>query len=767
MRVSIPVFLKIFLIPAMLFLCSCSSSNPAEQSVLAINNNEKPLPVWVSEWDSSGKPLTGEGLLGLFTIDIETNPLNVELNPTRTTSLVDSMEVIEITNFMSMFPCTTCIKLKSAEIDSDQNLVLTIGIKHPFPIGNPSLPPGGKNRADIHVFNVEGIMIFKGGSLGNMNFADSATTIAKNLVLNPSGYTGYLDPYLDNVLYTDATIHPYILHFDDYTAGNYMPALSQTGFLDVLNPSGNLVMRQGSGYDYKDYVLDVEIGLRYQFIFAVGCSYGVSTDKFTDRFIPQYRVPQYNKKAASEVHVTVTNNNLIEGIASSSATIQIDVLDMNHGVEVSAFINKMSADSSVSRILIEIPDILLQSLNIDAPTEISGDPRDPANPLRYSYAITNEKLAANGTYLGLVSVEDSFPPGANTHPYIAGRDGGFRVSPKSSPLTGLFNIDKFVTYQVFQIDVMPSMELTQISLMPNPAINAGAAVVNDIIYVVGGNEGLNATDPRSNTIDAFDPVTETWNVTPLAPMPTPRAGAAVEAVGNLIYVIGGQLDSGLGYTDVMEIYDTLTDSWSVGNPLPGAKRHGSGSAEKDGIIYIAGGVTIGPVYQNLFYRYDTSNNSWGALTNMNAPRTQFAMTLKGDYIYAVGGQPISGPGSEFTPYVEVYSITDMTWSVPTNTPSIKDFSAPPHNWLVGTAWENVGGDIILVSGAFDIDLLNDKVYLYDEFNEKFTEIGSVQIPRTLFASATWNDFIYIFGGIALSADDPPVPFMTPSVEKGG
>lgn len=750
----------------MLFLCSCSSSNPVDQSVSSINDNGNQLPVWVSEWDESGKPLSGEGILGLFTIDIQTDPLNVELNPIRTASFVDSMEVMDITNFLTLTPCTNCIKLKAAEIDSDQNLVLTMGIRHPFPIGNPLLPPSGKNRADLHVFNVEGIMIYKGGALGTMNFADSTKTIAKNLVLNPSGYTGYLDPYLDNILYTDATIHPYILHFDDFTIGNYMPALSQTGFVDVLNPSGNLVMGQGSDFDFKDYILDVEIGMNYQFIFAVGCSYGVSTQNFTQRFTPEYRIPQYNKKAASEVHVSVVNNNLIEGIASSSATIQIDVLDMNHGVEVSPFINKMSADSSVSKILIEVPDILLASVSVDSPTEISGDPRDPLNPLRFEYLVTNEKQAASGTYLGLVSVEDSFPPGSNTVPAIAGRDGGFRVPPGVSALTGLFNIDKFVTYQVFQISVLPSVQLTEISLMPNPRTYAGAAVVNDIIYVVGGNIGLSATDPRSDAIDAFDPATETWNVTPLAPMPTPRAGPAVEAVGNLIYVIGGQLNTGLGYTDVMEIYDTLTDTWSTGNPIPGAFRHGMGSVEKDGIIYVAGGVSIGPVYQNLFYRYDTSNDSWGALAIMNAPRTQFAMALKGDYIYAVGGQPIAGAGSEYTPYVEVYGITETTWVVPDNTPSIKDFSAQPHDWLVGTAWENVNGDIILVSGAYDIDLLNDKVYLYDEINEKFTEIGTVQIPRTLFASATWGDSIYIFGGIALSSDDPPVPFMTPSVEKG-
>jgi hypothetical protein len=309
------------------------------------------------------------------------------------------------------------------------------------------------------------------------------------------------------------------------------------------------------------------------------------------------------------------------------------------------------------------------------------------------------------------------------------------------------------------------MELTEISLMPNPRTYAGAAVVNDIIYVIGGNNGFEATDPRSNAIDAFDPVTETWDTT-LSLMPTPRAGPTVEAVGNLIYVIGGQLDSGLGYTDVMEIYDTLTDTWSLGNPIPGTKRHGAGSVEKDGIIYVAGGVSIGPLFNNLFYRYDTSNDSWGALAPMNAPRTQFAMTIKGDYIYVVGGQPIGGPGSEFTPYVEVYGITEMTWVVPDNTPSIKDFSPAPHNWLVGTAWENVNGDIILVSGAYDIDLLNDKVYLYNEVSENFTEIGSVHIPRTLFASATWSDSIYIFGGIALSHDEPPIPFMTSSVEKG-
>ena len=97
--------------------------------------------------------------LGIFSLDLNKDTLSAELTPIRTTSLTDTLEAVDMTNFLTLSPCTDCARIKSVGLDSNENLVVTIGIKHPFDAGNIMEPVSGKNRADLHVFNVEGIVI--------------------------------------------------------------------------------------------------------------------------------------------------------------------------------------------------------------------------------------------------------------------------------------------------------------------------------------------------------------------------------------------------------------------------------------------------------------------------------------------------------------------------------------------------------------------------------------------------------------------------------
>ncbi|PYS98595.1 MAG: hypothetical protein DMF63_15480 [Acidobacteria bacterium] len=69
-------------------------------------------------------------------------------------------------------------------------------------------------------------------------------------------------------------------------------------------------------------------------------------------------------------------------------------------------------------------------------------------------------------------------------------------------------------------------------------------------------------------------------------MPTPRSGAAVAVVDGIIYVMGGGGVSGALST--VEAYDPATDSWASKRPM--LFSHVSfGAAELNGIIYALGG----------------------------------------------------------------------------------------------------------------------------------------------------------------------------------
>lgn len=94
-----------------------------------------------------------------------------------------------------------------------------LGVKHPFPTGDPLKEITGRNRADLHVFNIEGTILTDQPEL--INFASQGLDFATGYLVNPDGFTTYLDSFFDNIVPTQSKGHPYILHFDDYSQGNF------------------------------------------------------------------------------------------------------------------------------------------------------------------------------------------------------------------------------------------------------------------------------------------------------------------------------------------------------------------------------------------------------------------------------------------------------------------------------------------------------------------------------------------------------------------
>jgi hypothetical protein len=67
--------------------------------------------------------------------------------------------------------------------------------------------------------------------------------------------------------------------------------------------------------------------------------------------------------------------------------------------------------------------------------------------------------------------------------------------------------------------------------------------------------------PAWSTVEAYDPVTDTWAWK--ADIPTARAFASTAVVSDTIYVIGGQRTGWLGPTyRTVEAYDPVTDTWT-------------------------------------------------------------------------------------------------------------------------------------------------------------------------------------------------------------
>jgi len=415
--------------------------------------------IWDLNSNGMDSPESNSAFLGLYQIYIDTDNLTWEIDPIRNTGSIDVLESVDITGFMTSVPCKDCVRIFNLGINSDNNLVMGLGIRHPFAVGDPSKPITGRNRADLHVFNIEGTILSDRPEL--VEFPLKGLDFATGYLENPDGYTTYLDTLFDNIIPTQSEGHPYILHFDDYSQGNFADS-NPNGFGDVLNPTGNLVMKMGSDYSIKDYEFDIEPGESMNFALAVGCTFGFTTTSFMDRFNPVYMLPQHNKKAASEVHVEVIENNLKRSNLSSSAKLRIEVMDINHSAETGTAKNQMAYESKVGTIAVDAP-MVSDEVTLTNPTPISGNGR--TSPLVYEVTVSNTRdKAREGKTPCLIKIKDSYPIRSNPNPALNGADAMGRSDPTTMTLTLL---NELATYQLVQLDVEGCDGIAMRAVTPN------------------------------------------------------------------------------------------------------------------------------------------------------------------------------------------------------------------------------------------------------------------------------------------------------------
>lgn len=105
-----------------------------------------------------------------------------------------------------------------------------------------------------------------------------------------------------------------------------------------------------------------------------------------------------------------------------------------------------------------------------------------------------------------------------------------------------------------------------VSQLPTGRSGFSTAVVDGKIYVIGGTllENESSGPFGLSTVEVYNPHNNSWKK--IADMPTPRSNAGAAVVDGKIYVVGG-----LAATDrrmestkilkVVEVYDPQTDTW--------------------------------------------------------------------------------------------------------------------------------------------------------------------------------------------------------------
>jgi N-acetylneuraminic acid mutarotase len=181
----------------------------------------------------------------------------------------------------------------------------------------------------------------------------------------------------------------------------------------------------------------------------------------------------------------------------------------------------------------------------------------------------------------------------------------------------------------------------EIAPLPQAAGSTAVVGLGGVLHVIGGAIGDTTESKTSIPWNrVYDPKTDRWSER--RPMPTARDHTGTLAIGSLIHVIGGRVDSFHTNSNLHHAYDPTKDEWSPRNPLPTA-RSGHGAVLYRGKVFVMGGEGTNRVFGQM-EAYDPAADSWEQYAPMLTPRHGLGAALVGDAIHVAGGGPVMGGG---------------------------------------------------------------------------------------------------------------------------
>ena len=269
--------------------------------------------------------------------------------------------------------------------------------------------------------------------------------------------------------------------------------------------------------------------------------------------------------------------------------------------------------------------------------------------------------------------------------------------------------------------------------MSSPRSGAAVAEVNGILYAVGGGDYNPGGSGNLATVEAYDPVTNTWS--PRASMSTARSELAAGVVNGKLYAVGGAgVGGSFGSLATVEAYDPATNTWTTKASMS-TPRAGAAVAVVNGTLYAVGGIDYGYGSLATVEAYDPVTNTWTPRASMSTPHYAATAVVVNGKLYAVGGGGGSW-GYYALATVEAYDPATDTW-MPRASMSTPRF-APGAGVVNGTLYA-VGG-----SNSVSSELAT--VEAYDPATDTWTPRTSMVTPRFSPAVGVVNGTLYAVGG---------------------
>jgi len=286
--------------------------------------------------------------------------------------------------------------------------------------------------------------------------------------------------------------------------------------------------------------------------------------------------------------------------------------------------------------------------------------------------------------------------------------------------------------------------------MPVEKWGQASAVVDGKIYLLGG---LIMTDENAwnngivvSGIEVYDPVTDTWDTTKTN-IPTARAYSATVALNKKIYVFGGD-DWSADYSagNILEVYDTETDTWDTDKALMPTARMGCKAVILDGKIYVAGAWDTERSRAVSFEVYDPLTDQWEILPDMLEPAGVMTMDALNGKIYITGGCKLSYENIQKT--IQIYNPDANSWHIseaelPNAYWSHSSCVIEENIYIFGAEGSPMG--LFMFSG-YPI------VLMFDTENNIVFKVSDLPTPRAFASVHLIDGQVYVIGGMETEMD---------------
>lgn len=276
--------------------------------------------------------------------------------------------------------------------------------------------------------------------------------------------------------------------------------------------------------------------------------------------------------------------------------------------------------------------------------------------------------------------------------------------------------------------------LANVGTEPAERHEAGAVVLNDRIYLMGGR--------GKRPVNEYNPVTQRW--TNLGTPSQEMHHFQPVIYKNRIWVVGA-MTCCFPREDVLDriqVFDPKTRQWSQGPRIPANRLRGSaGAAMYDGKLYVVGGSTNGHDGGdvNWFDVYDPATDSWNSLADAPTRRDHASAIVVDDKLIVAGGRQTDHPDTfaNLVSRTDIYDFKTGKWSRGPNIPTPR----------AGAMTVGFGNDVVLAGGETERSGAAEKtVQAYNSKTNQWRTLPSLKQGRHSGGAAVLDGIMHVISG---------------------